>query len=187
MTKGIEKKNASFLAVPMPCVKTANHAHICLLCFCLHGPVCFAGRKETKGRETAPTPETWEPDERFAATVWLKHQGAAAAAGGAQRAHIHTLFMFIVYVLNYISMELQSIEQNTHNHVIHPSILPSIFLTTHLPLGYRKLIPAVIGWKTGYFLCRLQYNHIKNIYSLKNNHLWHSNSTGFSSFSTYLF
>lgn len=97
------------------------------------------------------------------------------------------LFMFIVYVLNYISMELQSIEQNTHNHVIHPSILPSIFLTTHLPLGYRKLIPAVIGWKTGYFLCRLQYNHIKNIYSLKNNHLWHSNSTGFSSFSTYLF
>lgn len=58
MTKGIEKKNASFLAVPMPCVKTTNHAHICLLCFCLHGPVCFAGRKETKGRETAPTPET---------------------------------------------------------------------------------------------------------------------------------
>lgn len=97
------------------------------------------------------------------------------------------LFMFIVYVLNYISMELQSIEQNTHNHVIHPSILPSIFLTTLLTLGHRKLIPAVIGWKTGYFLCRLQYNHIKNIYSLKNNNLWHSNSTGFSSFSTYFF
>lgn len=32
------------------------------------------------------------------------------------------LFMFTVYVLNYISMELQNIEQNTHNHVIHPSI-----------------------------------------------------------------
>lgn len=119
MTKGCNS-SASFLAFPVPCVKTANRAQICPFGFCFRGPVCFAGRKETKGWETAPTPETWEPDERFAATVWLKHQGAAAAAGGAQHAHIHTLFLCL-YVLNYISMELESIEQNTHNHVIHPS------------------------------------------------------------------
>lgn len=73
------------------------------------------------------------------------------------------LFMFIVYVLNYISMELQSIEQNTHNHVIHPSILPSIFLTTHLPLGHRKLIPAVIGWKTSCVGCSITISRIYTV------------------------
>lgn len=51
--------------------------------------VCFSRRKEAEKREAASTPETREPNERPAAAVRLKHQGAAAATGGTTT-HTHT-------------------------------------------------------------------------------------------------
>lgn len=187
MTKGIEgKKCIIFSSSYALCENRKSCSHLSVVFLSPWSSLLCRKKRDKRARDCTNTRNMRTRWEICSYSVTQTSGSCSSCRWSSTRSHSHSIFLCLCFKLHFYGAPEYWV-LNTHNHVIHLSILPSIFLTTHLTLGHRKLIPAVIGWKTGCFLCRLQYNHIKNIYSLKNNNLWHSNSTGFSSFSTYFF